>query len=163
MLRSIYSSHKEDANKIRNKFKSVDPICQEKFQSEIKIKKQQPSTIEYFKNTSERDERLHRKHIAPGSTVFKNGNNISQDEVDIIGHRRKPLEKIYINKSKIEEKPRCKKNFPQSHKPQNFLFHNYQSNQSALSKPPAKTHVNNYIYKCIYSETCIILLQIKTY
>lgn len=145
MLRSIYSTHKEDAKKIRNKFSSVDPICQEKIKCDIKLKKQQPSTIEYFKNTSAKDERLHRKHIAPGSTVFKNGNNMSLDDVDVIGHRRKPLEKVYISKQQ-EEKPRCKKNFPQYSKPCNILFHNYQSNQSALHKPFMKTNVRkNYI------------------
>lgn len=151
MLRSIYFSHKEEANKIRNKFKSVDPICQENIQSETKLRKQQPSTIEYFKNTSEKDERLHRKHIAPGSTVFQKDNNKSQDEIDIIGHRRKPLEKVYINKNKKEEQPRCKRNFPQYHKPQNFLFHNYQSGYSALHKPFMKTHVTNYVLIYIYT------------
>ena len=72
--------------------------------------------------------------------MFKNGNNMSLDDVDVIGHRRKPLEKVYISKQQ-EEKPRCKKNFPQYNKPCNILFHNYQSNQSTLHKPFMKTNV----------------------
>lgn len=99
----------------------------------------QNATIEYLKNTSEKEEKLRRKHIPIETHVFKNSNS-KIDEIDQKGHRRKLLEKIVINHDK-DDKPRCRKKFPQMEKPSNILFQNYQTNLVNPATAYKKTRV----------------------
>lgn len=96
-----------------------------------------------MKNTLERDEKLRRKHIPIQTHVFQSS-NVSIDEIDQKGHRRKPLEKIVINDDK-GDKPRCRKKFPQMEKPSNVLFQNYQTNLINPANVYKKTRVHNLI------------------
>jgi hypothetical protein len=126
---SAYEAIKE--KEIKNAFK-LKPMPK----YEPKLPSYKRETINYYKNTIQKPEKLRRRNIAPQVQVFKFG-KVAVDELALKGHRRKFLGKNANTESRLNEEKQkvfVPKRFPHMAGDPDLLKHSYQNTEPSLPK-----------------------------
>ena len=132
----MYRENKAAGQFKKNRNLNSDPINQTMPKYEPKLPSYKRETINYYKNTIQKPEKLRRKNIAPQVQVFKFG-KVAVDELALKGHRRKFLGKNANTESRLNEEKQkvfVPKRFPHMAGDPDLLKHSYQNTEPSLPK-----------------------------
>ena len=132
----MYRENKAAGQFNKNRNLHSDPINQTMSKYEPKLPSYKRETINYYKNTIQKPEKLRRRNIAPQVQVFKFG-KVAVDELELKGHRRKFLGKNANTESRLNEEKQkvfVPKRFPHMTGDPDLLKHSYQNTEPTLPK-----------------------------